>query len=63
MSSSELRYCGHCVMDGSAEELVLDKNGVCNFCHQAQKSLREIEEEKKNLPLIIERIKKAGKNK
>lgn len=50
-------------MDGSAEELVLDANGVCNFCHQAQKSLKEIEAEKIYLPHIIAKIKHIGKNK
>jgi len=50
-------------MDGSAEELTLDKDGVCNFCHQAQKSLREIEAEKVNLPKVLEKIKKAGEGK
>lgn len=35
-------------MDGTATEIVLDEHGVCNFCHQAQQSLKEIEEEKKN---------------
>jgi N-acetyl sugar amidotransferase len=50
-------------MDGSSVELALDKNGVCNFCHIAQKSLREIEAEKVNLPKVIEKIKEAGKSK
>lgn len=34
-----LKFCNRCVMNGSAEELVLDENGVCNFCHIAQKEL------------------------
>jgi N-acetyl sugar amidotransferase len=50
-------------MDGSADELVLDEHGVCNFCHQAQKALAEIERDKVQLPAIIERIKKAGEGK
>lgn len=49
-------------MDGTAEELILTPNG-CNFCEQAKKALKEIEAEKKNLPEIIERIKKDGENK
>ena len=59
----ELLFCKICVLDGSAEELILDKNGVCNFCCQAQRSLGEIEAEKKNLPIILDKIKKAGKGK
>lgn len=37
-------------MDLSAKEITFDENGVCNFCHQAQKSLKEIELEK--LPVL-----------
>lgn len=51
-------------MDGTAQEIVLDKNGVCNFCHQAQKALQEIELEKPNLEKRIKQIKDdAKKNK
>ena len=44
-------------MDGTAKELVLDEEGVCNFCHIAQKELKMAEENKPNLPKIIEQIK------
>lgn len=59
----EFLFCSNCVMDGSAKELVLDKNGVCNFCHQAQKSLKEIEQDKHNLPSIVDKIMKSGEGK
>ncbi len=36
---TDLIFCSKCCMDGSAREIVLDKNGVCNFCHMAQKEL------------------------
>ena len=49
-------------MDKSANEIIFDEKGVCNFCHQAQKALKEIESEKPNLPKIIEKIKKDGLN-
>lgn len=29
-------------MDGTAPEIVLDENGVCNFCHQAESELRSL---------------------
>lgn len=58
-----LKFCKNCVMDGSAQELVLDKDGVCNFCEGAQKSLREIEAEKGKLLSVILQIKKDGKGK
>ena len=48
-------------MDGSAKELVLDENGVCNFCHQAQKALKEVELEKPNLEKWIKKIKEDGR--
>ena len=54
--------CKKCPMDKSASEIIF-KDGVCNFCIQAQKALKEIEAEKKNLPKIIERIKKDGEGK
>lgn len=34
--------CKKCVMDKSAPEITFDENGVCNFCRQAQKALKEI---------------------
>lgn len=57
---NDLFFCNFCVMDGSTSELVLDENGRCNFCHQAQKALKEIELEKPNLPKIIQKIKEDG---
>lgn len=57
----ELLYCNRCVMDGSDPDIVLDKNGVCNHCHQALKLLREVNQEAEKLPLIIRKIKHDGK--
>lgn len=57
------RICARCVMDNTAEEFFLDKDGICNFCKQAEKALKEIEEEKKNLPTWIDQIKKDGEGK
>ncbi len=59
----ELKHCSHCVLDGTAEELVLSENGVCNFCHIAQRELAMAEKEKPNLNKMIEQIKKDGRNK
>ena len=58
-----LTFCKKCVMDGTAKELVLDKDGVCNFCHQAWKSLKEVEAERDNLFVWVSQIKKDGKGK
>lgn len=56
------RSCTRCLMDSVAPEIKFEK-GICNFCKQAKKALYEIEQEKKNLPLWIERIKKDGEGK
>lgn len=47
-------------MDSTAEELVLDNEGVCNFCHQAQNSLMQAWSEKHNLLGILNKIKQGG---
>lgn len=54
--------CKKCVLDRSAKEIIFDENGVCNFCHEAQKALKEIEAEKYKFPKIIEKIKYDGRN-
>ena len=57
-----LVFCKFCVMDGTSE-IILDKEGKCNFCHQAQKALKEIELEKPNLSKWIKKIKEDGRGK
>jgi len=52
--------CKKCVMDKSAEEIKFDEDGICNFCKQAQKALKEIRIESLNLTKRIEQIKKDG---
>lgn len=56
----ELKFCANCVMDGSASELVLDEDGVCNFCHNAQRELDLIRQEKPNYEKRIQQIKQDG---
>ena len=53
--------CRDCLCDGSMEEIILDENGVCNFCLTAQRALIECEKEKPKLEKIIDLIKKDGK--
>ena len=55
--------CSRCCLDKSASGIVFDNEGVCNFCHQAIKALKEIELEKPNLEKRIEQIRKDGKGK
>src|SRR3990167_381585 len=52
--------CRNCVLDKSAEEITFDENGVCNFCLQAQKTLKENERERINLPNIIKDIRDSS---
>lgn len=59
----ELKFCSRCCMDGSAEELVLDENGICNFCHDAMRELDLIRNEKDKLEEIINQIKRDGEGK
>lgn len=42
---NEYNRCTKCVMDISTKEIVFDDNGVCNFCHNAQKMLNEIKDD------------------
>ena len=50
-------------MDGTAKEIVLDENGVCNFCHQAQRELALTKKLAPQLSKMIKQIKKDGKGK
>ena len=58
----KLTFCTKCCLDGSVREITYDSEGICNFCHQAQKALQEIELEKPNLDKWIKKIKEDGKN-
>ena len=58
-----LKICKKCVMDGSAEEIILDEKGVCNFCHNAQREIEMAKAESVNLDSMIDQIKKDGKGK
>lgn len=45
------------MLDGSAKELVLDKEGVCNFCRGAQKELEACEKERHKLSEVLGHIR------
>ncbi len=60
MLSNNQSQCFKCVMDGSAPEITYDENGVCNFCHQAQKAL---ELDGACIARTLQEIKQAGKGK
>ena len=57
--------CEKCVMDKSAGEITFDENGVCNFCHIAQRELKMAKEaqERGEFSKAYKKIKLAGKEK
>lgn len=59
--SSDQTQCVQCVMDKSAKEITFDEKGVCNFCRQAEKALKEIEEGKVCIMGLLKKIKHSGK--
>ena len=62
----EIKICSRCVMDTTANEIVFDENGVCNFCHHYDnvitKDLYVDKGGEERLNNLIEKIKKDGKN-
>lgn len=55
------RTCARCVMDTTAEEIVFDAQGHCNFCTLALKALEEVACDRSLLPAIVSDIKETGK--
>lgn len=59
------QQCTRCVMDTSAEGIVFDKDGVCNYCtnflDKSHKILTTIEQ--KNLNSLVHQIKQEGRSK
>lgn len=63
---NDLVICSKCVMDNVLPGFYLDENGVCNNCEQFDTLLKEFppgDEGKAKLNLLIDKIKKQGKNK
>ena len=62
----EIITCTRCVMDTTAEEIIFDEAGVCNFCkHYDEVSTKDLysdEEGEQKLNLLIKQIKEKGKN-
>ena len=50
-------------MDTTAENIIFDTNGVCNFCKDFQKKQTSLIKNKKNIEELVENIKHDGKNK
>ncbi len=67
MKNSSIRVCQRCVMDTTAKEITFDDNGVSNFSkHYDNVEKLEVfsnQAGQEKLDLLIEEIKKKGKNK
>ena len=59
----KFQICKKCIMDTTAENIIFDTNGVCNFCKDFQKKQTSLIKNKKNIEELVENIKHDGKNK
>lgn len=64
----EYKICSRCIMDTTSDpDLILDENGVCNYCHAYDNAVKKIEYQRKKgtkyLETIFDKIKKEGKGK
>jgi hypothetical protein len=41
--TDQTQVCTRCVMDTSAPAIVFDQDGVCNYCHAADRDLKRIQ--------------------
>lgn len=69
METKKYQQCTRCVMDTTTALISFDEKGVCNYCKQYEVDLQEKvykyskEERKKNLDVLLSKIKEEGKNK
>lgn len=62
-----MKVCTRCIYDETVPRISFDDNGVCNYCKMSDDLARQYKtgtpEGKQELARLIEKIKKAGKNK
>ena len=62
-----VKVCTRCVMDSTIKVIDFDEKGICNYCktyeHRVSTELYKEPERSQKLNLLIEKIKKDGKNK
>lgn len=67
MKSVKYQQCKRCVMDTTDPEIIFDENGYCNHCNNYFDNLSKRAYQGKTsdqkLSVLIEKIKKSGKNK
>ena len=65
--NNQYRICTRCIMDTSDPEITFDEQGVCSHCHQYDvylpKRVIPVDERPEYLRIILDKIKKDGKNK
>ncbi len=59
----KFEVCKNCIMDTTAQNIIFDQNGVCNFCKDFIKRQKNLSNNKKSLDDLVNRIKIDGKNK
>ena len=59
----KFQICKKCIMDTTAENIIFDKNGICNFCKDFEKRQISLIKNKKNINELVKKIKQNGKNK
>jgi N-acetyl sugar amidotransferase len=69
MDKANYQQCKRCVMDTTTSYIKFDKEGICNFCKDYEKSLQKtvfdftLEERTQKLDALLDKIKKEGKGK
>lgn len=63
----EYKICKRCIMDTTSDpNLILDENGICNYCHAYDEAVKRMKFQKKSdtesLESIFDRIKKDSKD-
>lgn len=62
-----IKVCNRCIMDTTIKIINFDENGICNYCktyeHRVSNELYKEPDRSQKLNLLIEKIKKDGKNK
>ncbi len=59
----KVQVCKNCIMDTTADDIIFDKFGVCNFCKDFEKRQSELKNNKKDLSKLINQIKTQGEGK
>ncbi|MGD0023422.1 MAG: N-acetyl sugar amidotransferase [Xanthobacteraceae bacterium] len=63
VAADQAMVCTRCVMDGSAPSITFDRDGVCNYCHEADRALQRVrlslQESERRLAAIAAEVSRA----